>query len=241
MGSSCDSCTTSSRAELQSYTQRRAHTAWKIDGGEWEYDQKLQNHMCLGGARQGITGCCLMGQQASTSNNLWEVDPHNSSSLWVFQIHMSWKSEQNHLRILGYRGLWPTQVSQSLCFKEALALLLKSATLFPEFFLERGKLCLQWCAASWANPGITGQAYVEFQWWFVVVVGCLKAWSVPKASIPKRIYWVLGSSMLCRALAQCFLAGVPVVLSWKSSYQSLVAAVETCCSLNWGDDRARHS
>lgn len=26
--------------------------------------------------------------------------------------------------------------------------------------------------------------------------------------------------------AQCFLAGVPVVLSWKSEYQSLVAAVK---------------
>lgn len=50
-----------------------------------------------------ITGSCLTckGRQASTSNNLWEVDPHDSSSLWVLQICMSSKTEQNHLRILG--------------------------------------------------------------------------------------------------------------------------------------------
>lgn len=60
------------------------------------------------------------GQQASTSNNLWELDPHDSSSLWAPKIYMSSKTEQNHIRILGYRDLWPTQVSQSLCFKEAL-------------------------------------------------------------------------------------------------------------------------
>lgn len=32
------------------------------------------------------------GQQASTSNNLWEVDPRDSSSLWVFKIYMSSKT-----------------------------------------------------------------------------------------------------------------------------------------------------
>lgn len=140
MGSSCNSCTASSRAELQSCTQRRAHTACKTDSGNENMIKTCKTTCVLEGTRQGITGCCLMGWQASTANNLWEVDPHDSSSLWVLQIYMSSKSEQNHLRILGWRDLWPTQVSQSLCFKEALALLLKSAMLFPEFFLERGKL-----------------------------------------------------------------------------------------------------
>lgn len=51
------------------------------------------------GSLAAVSPC--KGQQASTSNNLWEVDPHDSSSLWVLQIYISSKTEQNHLRILG--------------------------------------------------------------------------------------------------------------------------------------------
>lgn len=51
------------------------------------------------GSLAAVSPC--KGRQASTSNSPWEVDPHDSSSLWVLQIDMSSKTEQNHLRILG--------------------------------------------------------------------------------------------------------------------------------------------
>lgn len=101
MVSSCDFCTASSSFRD---AHKDTHAAWKTDDGEQDSDQNLQNHMRPGGTRQEVTVCCLSqckGQQASTSNSLWEVIPDDSSSLWGLKVCLSSKTGEIYLSSAG--------------------------------------------------------------------------------------------------------------------------------------------